>query len=379
MNNTQPARYAPRLYFLDWLRIAAFAVLVLYHVGMVYVSWNFHVKSPFAGPALEPWMLLSAPWRMSLLFIVSGAATVFLCRGGVGWSLVRARSRYLLLPLLCGVVLVVPPQPFFEVVQKLAYSGNYLDFLGLYFSGYPGFCPDGRCIILPTWNHLWFLPYLWLYSLALFALLACWPQALAGLTRLAQRALAGWWLLALPIVFIFVARVLLFKRFPATHAVVGDVFNHVIYFSMFMMGAVLASAPRMWLQLAGLRWPALLAALALWAVMVFGQPGELLNHAVVAGLQWCALVTAIGWARQRLNHDNPCRARLTQAIFPVYVLHQTVLIVASQWLAPLRWSPLLEGPVLVLLTVVVSGAGYLLLARVAVLRPWFGMVKVRTT
>ena len=34
-----------RLFFLDWLRIGAFALLVLYHVGMYYVSWSWHVKS----------------------------------------------------------------------------------------------------------------------------------------------------------------------------------------------------------------------------------------------------------------------------------------------------------------------------------------------
>ena len=244
-----------RLYFLDWLRIAAFALLVLYHVGMVYVRWDFHVKSPFAGPALEPWMKLTEPWRMSLLFIVSGAATAHLCKNSVSWRLVRARSRHLLLPLLCGMVLVVPPQPYVEVMQKLGYSGSYLDFLGLYFSGYPGLCPNGHCLVLPTWNHLWFLPYLWLYSALLFALLAMWPQALVGLARLAHRALAGFLLLALPVVLIFGARLLLFKRFPSTHAVVGDYFNHTIYFAMFITGAVFASAPPMWDRLARLRWP----------------------------------------------------------------------------------------------------------------------------
>ena len=34
-----------RSFFLDWLRIGSFAVLVLYHVGMYYVPWGWHVKS----------------------------------------------------------------------------------------------------------------------------------------------------------------------------------------------------------------------------------------------------------------------------------------------------------------------------------------------
>ncbi len=60
------AARAPRLFFLDWLRIIAFAVLVLYHTGMYYVTWPFHLKSPLASRALEPWMKLTEPWRMSL-------------------------------------------------------------------------------------------------------------------------------------------------------------------------------------------------------------------------------------------------------------------------------------------------------------------------
>ena len=134
-----------RLFFLDWLRILAFTTLVLYHVGMYYVSWSFHVKSPFAGPGLEPWMKLTEPWRLSLLFMVSGAATSLMLKSGPSRALVRRRSAHLLLPLMCGVVLVVPPQSYYEVVQRFGYSAGYLDFLRLYFSGYRGFCSSGQC------------------------------------------------------------------------------------------------------------------------------------------------------------------------------------------------------------------------------------------
>jgi hypothetical protein len=94
---------ASRLLFLDWLRIGAFALLVLYHVGMYYVSWTWHVKSADAGPWLEPWMRLSSPWRLSLLFLISGAATSFMLkRDGASGALLGARSLRLLLPLLFG-------------------------------------------------------------------------------------------------------------------------------------------------------------------------------------------------------------------------------------------------------------------------------------
>ncbi|MFX7878633.1 hypothetical protein ABTK13_20425, partial [Acinetobacter baumannii] len=63
---------------LDWIRIAAFGLLILYHVGMLYVTWPFHVKSSHRLAALEPFMLALNPWRLALLFVVSGAATAFM-------------------------------------------------------------------------------------------------------------------------------------------------------------------------------------------------------------------------------------------------------------------------------------------------------------
>ena len=38
-----------RRYDLDWLRIIAFGLLILYHCGMFYVTWDWHVKSSRAS------------------------------------------------------------------------------------------------------------------------------------------------------------------------------------------------------------------------------------------------------------------------------------------------------------------------------------------
>jgi hypothetical protein len=54
-----------RRYDLDWVRIGAFMLLILYHVGMYYVTWDWHVKSPDASHAIEPLMMLSCIARTS--------------------------------------------------------------------------------------------------------------------------------------------------------------------------------------------------------------------------------------------------------------------------------------------------------------------------
>src|SRR3546814_19567667 len=85
---------------------------------MYYVSWDWHVKSPGAGPTIEPLMMLTAPWRLSLLFLVSGAATAFLI-GKSASGFLCARSWRLLVPLAFGLLVLVVPQAYYAVVEKL--------------------------------------------------------------------------------------------------------------------------------------------------------------------------------------------------------------------------------------------------------------------
>ena len=373
----------PRFYFMDWLRIGAFALLVLHHVGMYYVSWSWHVKSPTPVPALEALMRLSHPWRMSLLFLLSGAATVWLWQRRPE-GLLRERAARLLLPLLTGVLLVVPPQPYFEVVQRLGYTGHYVDFLGLYFSGHGGFCDGQGCLVLPTWNHLWFLPYLFVYTALLVLLRRLLPRA--GLQTLADRLAAlpawAWWLL--PIAWLAMLRLALLGRFGSTHALVDDWHNHASYFSVFLAGVLLAARPMLLARLERLRWPALvLALLAWWGIGVtMAHAGALpavpeglrsLQRVAHAALQWSAIVALLGFARRHLNHDHRWRAPLNEAVFPVYLLHQTIIIVLAMAALPLALPAAVEGPLLVLLTFGSALAAWRLLRHAGPLRPWFGL------
>ena len=385
--NTATAPVQPsvaRLYFLDWLRIAAFGLLVLYHVGMYYVSWGWHVKSPHAGPALEPWMMLSSPWRMTLLFIVSGAATSFLLlREGASGVLLRSRAKRLLLPLLFGMLVIVPPQSFFEVVQRFGYAGSYLDFMRLYLGGDGGFCSaPGRCLILPTWNHLWFLPYLFFYTLALWAGLRWRPQALDALAARLPAALRGTRLLWLPVLFLLATRLGLRPWFPVSHALVDDWFAHTQYAAAFLLGAALARGGAMWPRMETSRWPALLVALAAWGLLVSpvpaavsGLPLLLLRAVAVSAMQWCAIVAAVGFAHRYLNRDGAARRYLSEAVFPVYILHQTLIILLAQALAPLALAAAVEAPLLVAGTFVLAFAGFEAVRRVSFLRPLFGLAR----
>lgn len=378
-----------RLYFLDWLRAAAFGLLILYHVGMYYVSWDWHIKSPHAGGAIEPLMMLSSPWRLALLFLISGAATAMMLQPRPGRAprpFVRERSKRLLLPLLLGMFVVVPPQAYLEVVHKLAYPGSYLDFMQRYLQAYQGFCRGDDCLELPTWNHLWFVAYLWVYSLLMWALLKAWPTALDMLAAWGERRLSNrWGLWLLPIALLALWRCLLVARFPSTHALVDDFYNHALYLTVFMLGAVLARwGGGVWAWFAQQRWIALGVALGLWMAIAsyFGHYGgtleppawlRLLQRVGYAALQWSAIVAALGFAVRHWNHDHRWRPIVVEAVFPVYLLHQTVIILLAWWLRPAQLSPWVEAPLLIAGTALACVAGYALAKRSGPLRSWFGL------
>lgn len=382
-----PAPLPSRLLFLDWVRIIAFFLLILYHVGMFYVTWGWHVKSAHASDAIEPAMLLSAPWRLALLFLVAGVASRMMLVRTPARVFIGKRSWRLLLPLLFGMLVIVPPQAFCEVVEKFGYTGSYADFLGLYMSNYRGFSTGpGTHLALPTWNHLWFVVYLWVYSVLLAGLFAVSGRHWDRCADLAGRLLTGWRLLLLPAALLAAERLGMFGRFPVTHALVNDWFNHALYFSVFLIGALLARQPRVWQSMEGLRFTTLAIALSAWALfLVYASlPEELVPQSTMVWLlplqrvmyalgQWAAILAACGFARRHLNVDSAARRYLGEAVFPVYIVHQTLIVVMAHSLKPVRLSPLTEGAILVVLTVCGSFAVFEVVRRVAWLRPCFGL------
>lgn len=374
-----------RRHDLDWVRVCAFGLLVLYHVGMYYVTWDWHVKSPFAGTGPEPFMLLTAPWRLALLFLVSGAATSFLL-GKSETGFLRQRSWRLLVPLLFGMLVVVPPQAYYEVVEKLpgGYFDGYLAFWGRYLAADPGFCRDGECLDLPTWNHLWFVAYLWVYTVVLAVALRFAPNGMARLGEHVTTRLGGIGLLLWPALGLMLARIVLVGRFESTHALVDDWYNHAQYLPVFLLGYWLARADGVWLQMQRLRWPALGLALASWGFLAwyFGHfdetnpPGDALRtiQRAVWGLnQWSSITAVLGFAHRLAPGDSPALRYLSAAVFPVYILHQTVIVVFAHRLQPFGMAPALEAPLLILATFAVCFGGYELIRRVAWLRPLFGL------
>ena len=84
-------------------------------------------------------------------------------------------------------------------------------------------------------------------------------------------------------------------------------------------------------------------------------------------------MTLLGLARRFLNTDGPVRRYLTEAIFPVYILHQTITVAAGYALTRIGFDVWTEFVLLTLITYAGSFAGFEIIRRIRPLRPLFGL------
>lgn len=379
-----------RRYDMDWLRIIAFALLILYHCGMFYVSWDWHVKSSRASTAIEPLMMLTSPWRLTLLFLVSGVATRFMADKTPPLKLLGSRMWRLWPPLLLAVFVIVPPQSYYEIVEALRAmpaaeaappSGALDNFYLKYVTGSGNWCDADGCLTTPTYNHMWFVAYLILYTLALVPLL----PLLRRIPSAVKALIAGPLLILTPWAFMAGLRLTLFPIFGDTHDFRIDWYLHPLYFSAFLFGFAIARSDDFFRRCMNWRWTALALALTSWAAIVFyygaygdeNPPPDWLRTTMrcVRELDaWCAIVAAIGFAHRHLRTvDNPARRLLTQAIFPFYLIHQTLIVVAGHYLDPHRLPLAVEAPLLIGVTALGCWLFYAIGRRIPPLRPWIGL------
>jgi len=278
------------------------------------------------------------------------------------------------------MLVIVPPQAWIQIVEAPGYPGGFVDFyLNHYFAFGTQFCPK-PCIILPTWNHLWFVAYLWVYTMALGLVVLSIPAIADRIERWLAPLLSGLLLLIVPSLLFGLFRLMLLPHFPSTHALFGDWYNHALFAGVFLLGFLLAHAVSFWDAVERQRWVALILAVACYALWLSLRPLRDGGLPVRLGIgfaygfyQWLAIVVVLGFARRWLSRDSAARRYLTDAIFPYYIVHQTAIIMIAHVLRGSGVSAEVEAVLIIGGTAASCIATYEIVRRVSWLRPLFGL------
>ena len=368
-----------RLLYVDSMRVYGVLLVLVIHVAEVFNPWDeWHISNAQRSGVVGEVVVLTAAWIMPLMMLLAGVSSWYSLRRRGNGDYLRERTVRLLLPLVVGTLLLVPPQVYLERRMRGEFAGSFVEFFPHFFDGV---YPAGNL----SWHHLWFLAHLYGYSilaLPIFRYLqhARGSRALRAAARVSAGPAGLLWL-ALPLV---VERSLLWGLFPERHVLTSDWSNHALLFVAYVYGFVLAGTP--WLgTVIDAQWPRALVAAALGSATIMTgawigllptrlPPPYSLAYlafwALYALVAWAWMVALLGFARRKLDHADWFVRRAQSRAYLWYVMHQPVVVAAA--FVIVQWRLGVAGKVVAL--AVLSVAGTMLSSALVLRLPWLGVM-----
>lgn len=376
---------------LDWLRVIAFGLLIYFHSAIAFIPGGIPmIQNSDVSPVLQVMVGFLHEFRLALLFLVSGIGVSFALRHRDKSQFMRDRAVRLLVPLIFGILVIVPPMVYLEKRFIGDFTGSFFDFYPSFFT--EGIYPAGNL----SWHHYWFLAYLFLYCIL------GWPvfryfKGVAGrekLVRWSKKFSRGAWLY-LVIGPLAIVEIALRARFPGFPDLVNDWANFSHWFMVLIAGFLLASSRSVLNYTQQLRgWSLALGILATASMFAqFWQPGHggFLpsadeNTSVPAYLWFCVLrvsnvwfwlLACLGYAGRYLQQPSRLLTYLNNAVYPLFCLHLSVIVALEFLIVPLDWPLVVKYLVTSVGTVAITLGSYeLLWRRVAWLRPLLGLKRL---
>ena len=365
-----------RRYDLDWLRVLVFGLLIFFHVGMLFVPWGFHIKNNDISHGMVWPMLFVNQWRLASLFLISGMGTRYALSHRSAWVFSKERIWRLLIPLLFGMIFIIAPQVYVERIVDGDFSGNYFQFFPSEY--FQGIYPEGNL----SWHHLWFLPYLLIYSLIsvpVFIYLREHPDCF--LLRKLRSIISKSWGLFVFIIPLYFVEAFIEPHFPVTHALIGDWFTLINFYLLYIYGYILISIKEdLWEAVIAIKKSALIIGIIFFGIQVAiwsnGEDSILIHYSeafIKVTNYWSWILVILGYGATYLNKPSKILSYCNTAVYPFYILHQTVMIIAAYFFINLEMHLMVKFVLLSIITFGVSWVLYEIIRRISWLRPLFGL------
>ncbi len=358
-----------RLHYIDNLRWMSILVLFPFHAAFIFCAgwYGYYVSSGYSSTAAHCLTVAVEPWIMPLLFGIAGLSTKFALQERTPGVYLKERATKLLLPFLAGLVLVCPVIAYYALKFHTEYTGNFAGAFVHFFSSIQN--PQGPIGITGDFSvdHLWFILILFVFSVVAL-----------GLILLARR----WGGLRCPgnagvpvLVLLFIPVWLLnYAGFNMTG------YSMLSYFAIFLIGycllsqePVLARLEKYWtVLLAG--WICLTMGV-MWIYGIFLGHSEVFwgNSALFVVTGWTGLLALMGAGRYLADRTSSFTTYLGAASYPVYIIHQAVLVAVAYYVLMLAIPPALQFLAIVIFSVLLTFACYEILRRIPGVRVLFGI------
>lgn len=342
-----------RRFDIDWLRVIAIGLLLIYHIAIIFQPWAMFIGFIKSDEPLEglwkPMTMLNV-WRIPLLFYVSGMGLYFAMRKRNWRQLLLERTKRILLPFLFGIVAIT-------TLHMFIFQMHYNMPLGYF----------------PHQGHLWFLGNIFVYVLILLPLFYYLKNHENGKIKRALASLMSHPWGPLLISLFFVLEVVWVK--PQMFALYAQTWHGFFNgFLAFLFGyLVVYSGKTFWQTVLKWRWLYIGLAAVLFGIRYFTYATEAPGY-LTAIESNCWIFGVFGLGYKYLNKPSKILNYLSQAAYPVYIIHMFVLYAGALFILPLEIPILLKFIGIIAFTGVVCYIIYeFVLRKIGFLRPLFGL------
>jgi hypothetical protein len=395
-NGKEPGR--ERLFFLDWLRVLSIIVVFLIHCSKIFDYDTAVVFNTVRSPVLSAFRDFGLLWIMPLFFILSGAAVFLSQRSSSTGKFVKSRFLRLFIPLLIvGTFIVNSLYVYIERLFSGKASSGFFQWYPHYFDGLYGF--GGNFAPLGQGTHLWYLEYLFVFSLILLPLFVrSRKRGTSCLSRLSIHFASPWALffLFLPISVVAAA----FEILGLGGARITGGWDPISYLLFFSYGYLIFSNDRIGKTIKKYSPIYLAVAIILTALFIdlhygfiFKIPGltryDLQNdgallplnrsisvaiYALRGFLAWSWIIGFLGLCGRYLNFNNKFLAYANEAVLPFYILHHTIIYIVGKYVIQWRSDIVIKFVTISSTSFIIIIAIYeILIRRINFVRFLFGM------
>jgi peptidoglycan/LPS O-acetylase OafA/YrhL len=358
---------------LDWLRVLGVLLVFVYHSSRFYNVEDWAVKNNIWYPLVEVWNSFSTSFMMPLMFVISGASLFYAMEKGGFGKFLKDKVLRLLIPLVVGIFTHIALYNYLFSITHGEFSGNYFQFLPQYYN-----------IATINWNgsHLWYLKYLFIFSIILYPLFRWLKGGDRGFLTKLDGVIAKTWVLYI-LAFPFLVLYSLIDANSPLMASNGG-YPYIMYLWYILLGFLITSDQRIQQKIRKLHSVSLIAGLVLAAssaiLINLTADKETITPSLVIAVTmrvfggWLTILGILGTGMQYLNVRTPRLDYANEAVLPFYILHQTILLPVGYFVLQWNLPELLEWAVIMVISFTIIMAIYeFVVRRVNALRFLFGM------
>jgi peptidoglycan/LPS O-acetylase OafA/YrhL len=345
--------------YIDWLRNLSILFLFPYHTARVFDTINsFYVKGTTNVPSTN--LIYLSYWFMPLLFLLAGFSS-FLGLQKRSWKIyIKERFFRLFIPFLFGVFVIIPPQAYFARMFHLHTKENYITFLKIYFTDFSNWSEYTGSI---TIGHLWFIIFLFIISLIMLPIMITMIKKHYSVKIMKN------------LIFTISLFIVLFLLSLLPDVAGKNIF---LYCGYFMIGFCIATNENIMEMIGKYRHLfGLITIIGIVGYFIEIYTIELqetfLFRMVHYLLYWSTLLAMIGYGKQLLNKKSQFMQYLNQGSFPIYILHQTFLVIVGYYVLEKINHGILPYLLILCITFIVTVIAYEIIKRIKILKIIFGI------